>query len=400
METLQDVGGMVKAYQSNAASFQAAEELVNQVVSDFGTINILVNNAGITKDTLMLRMSEKQWDEVMETNGMNHLVTAHHLNDNLETVIYHLSKGTGIAGLRGIPERSGKICRPLLPFARRELEAYARKESLSWREDSSNQADYYARNKIRHGVIPVLQAINPSLEYTFLDTWHRLLEMEALYAHSLSTFDHELREENGQLTIPLQLLRAQAAPCSFLYEVVRRRGFSFHQARLMLEERALASGKVFYSASHEAWLNRTELVVKAKSEGPHPELIIPLQNGTWAWVGYQIHLELLEAGSSWEPHQNPWEAYMDLDMLDGDLRVRSWQRGDWLIPLGMKGRKKVSDLLIDQRVPQWQKDQVPVFISGENMVWVGGIRLDDRYKISPATKRILHLSLLPDVETF
>lgn len=327
------------------------------------------------------------FDQLCRDEGYQKVATAHHLDDSLETVLLNLVRGTSIAGLRGILPINDKVIRPLLDFTKHELTDWALEQGVKWREDASNQETDYQRNLIRHEVVPKLEMLNPDLLGTFRNTLSRNREVEQVFLSKVAKVRNEaLTESEGVVYI-----RKDALTGSYLLErLIRPFGFNYTQAGQILEAVDGISGKEFISDSHHLVLDRESLVITPLSL--EQEAFEIDENDREVYVnGVHYSVKLVPAAglvATWKTEQN---ALLDMNKLVFPLKVRSWQEGDAFYPLGMTGKKKLSDFMIDRKIPVNLKNRVSVVVSGSEIVWVAGMRIDNRYKISPDTSTVFCL---------
>ena len=332
------------------------------------------------------------FNELIEEGRYHWLATAHHLNDNVETVLLRWSNGAGLDQLTGIPRKNERIVRPLLFASREELAAFARASKIAWREDSSNLATNYQRNFIRHEVIPKLKEINPSLETTFSGTLEKLEGASELMRRGLEQLkDSMARTEGRDFLIDKNLLLLLKNPAFVCYEWLRPFGFEFDRCKQLVAALSEQSGSRFMSTTHVAVIDRENIIVSPKEEEFHDVLVEEGQDkaalGPWVLT---IHVEKGRAIS-----EDPLCATVEIANIRFPLLWRRWKPGDSFVPLGMSKTKKVSDFLIDERVPVTDKNRVTVLVSGQEIVWIAGYRVDDRFKVTPATRQVLRMQLEP-----
>jgi tRNA(Ile)-lysidine synthase len=333
--------------------------------------------------------------QIAKQHDYKQIATAHHLDDSLETVLLNLSKGAGIRGLSGIPYRRGRIMRPMIQCTRADILAYAKANGIVHRDDSSNAKTLYSRNKIRHLVLPSLRDINPALSETYRDTRKNLQETEALYAFAVEQILAKLLQytERDELLIPIDDLLKTPAPRSIVYEALLPYQFLASQTDDVMALLDAPSGKRVLSPSHICLKDRGRLIV-AKREQQLQELIyIEQPDGLYDFVLGTLMLEN-QLKQPDEIIRSAHVAQLDLDKLEFPLILRPWQEGDVFCPLGMQGKqKKISDLLIDRKRSILEKQNTWVLISAEQICWVLGEQIDDRFKISPLTTRHVKFEL-------
>jgi tRNA(Ile)-lysidine synthase len=351
-------------------------------------------------DGISIQMSARtmRYDWFKELNrlhGYSHAVTAHHADDNLETVLFNLAKGTGLRGLTGMEARSNTIIRPLLIFPKVDILSYAAAGQLDWREDLSNQETKYARNKIRNHVIPHLKEINPSLTDTIHDTLERLQGARQMMERQLTRLKKQhLKKEPDYLTLNVSWVESDTECKMLLGELMREFGINYKET-CHLHEAILRNvpGKVFHSATHELNLDREQVIITGKRQEAEACIEIRSPNEMVYLGDLQLIVKESEVPDKYDPtEQNAW---LDLDVLTFPLQIRSWKEGDTFQPLGMKGSKKISDFLIDQKIPLLLKKDIYVLESNGQISWVIGHRVDDRFKIGSGTKRALHVACIP-----
>ena len=327
-----------------------------------------------------------------QCNGKHKVLTAHHLNDSLETVIYNLCKGTGVAGLSGISARSDYILRPLLNFSKEEIESFAKLHLLKWRDDSSNQSDKYNRNKIRHYVIPVLKEVNPGLEKTMINTLKRIGESEDLLKKEVLRVKESLLKVDGEvINIELAKLKRHVSLSSILFELIREFGFVYDQVIQILEIKENTSGQRFLSNSHELLINRGIMIIRKINSEQSSSLSISKECTHLIWNNELILFKILDINTKISLSKQ--EAFLDMGKLKFPLLVRNWKKGDKMQSLGMKGKIKLSDLFINEKISLNEKKRIPIFISDDKIIWVGRLRIAETCKIIPSTKKIFHISL-------
>jgi tRNA(Ile)-lysidine synthase len=328
---------------------------------------------------------------LLDEQHYDFLATAHQLNDNFETTLFNLARGTGLDGLRGIPQMNGKIIRPLLTFTRKEIEEYARTHNLKWCEDSSNAGDEYQRNFIRHRVVPRLKEINPSLEETFAKTITRLNADGELAELGLDTLRQKyVTQKADEYTISKQLIRALQYPAPVLWELVKKFGFNLVQCEAIVVASSGQPGKVFLTPGFRLVIDRENMVLK--EQRVHWGEVIIQENEKEASLG-PLQMSLVPGKNVNVDNSDPSTAVLDTDKLSFPLLWRQWKAGDVFHPLGMMHRKKISDFLIDAKISGSHKNEITVLVSGGEVVWVVGHRIDERFKITKDTKSVLFFNV-------
>ncbi|WP_220275247.1 tRNA lysidine(34) synthetase TilS [Emticicia sp. BO119] len=345
------------------------------------------------------RQLRYEWfEQVRQELNYQYIATAHHLNDSIETILLNLTKGTGISGLRGILAKKGHLVRPLLFASRTDIENYVAEKQLHWREDSSNASNDYQRNLLRNEVVPLLKKINPNLEHTFARNIERLQAIENGFKGNLSEFKKAIcREENGVLFLNIDAIKQWQSATYFLEETLKEFGFNYFQSKEIHQSLNKTSGKTFHSASHTLIKDREHLIITPKEEKTYEEVLIEegIQNIEYHDLFLQINQSSIE---DWQAYltteRNPNILWVDADRLKYPLSIRPWHEGDWFIPLGMKGKKKISNFLVDTKVPLHLKKSIFLLCSGGDIVWIIGQRTDDRFKVGEQTKEVLRVQVL------
>ncbi len=330
------------------------------------------------------------FNELLEDGEYHWLATAHHLNDNVETVLLRWANGSGLNQLTGIPRKNDRIIRPLLFASREAIGTFAKAEKFSWREDSSNLATNYQRNFIRHEVIPKLKEINPSLEETFAGSLEKLEGASELMRRGLDQLKDSITRIDGRnFLIDKSLLLLLGNPAFVCYEWLRPYGFEFDRCKQLVAAIPSQSGSRFMSVTHIAVIDRENIIISPKEAEFHDVLIEEGQDkaALGPWV-LSLRVEKRSVIS-----EDPARASLDYSRLRFPLLWRRWKPGDAFVPLGMKRTKKVSDFLIDERIPVSDKNRVTVLASADEIVWLAGYRVDDRFKVTRETEMVLALKL-------
>jgi len=327
------------------------------------------------------------FEKLCEAKGVHKIATAHHINDSFETQLLNLTKGTGIKGLLGIPSQNGKVIRPLIEISKEEILMYAKINGIAWIEDASNSHLKYQRNLIRHEVIPVLQKINPSLLDTYRSTSDRMSGVNQLVVQMVQ----EIGNKNlvGVERLKMNWFDGSLGHKVILAELLRQFGVTYSLACEIGQEHM--SGKVFLTNSHEILYDRDQLVFNKIDRQGIPSIEIPKAKGTYTWDNWKITVDIITKDEV--EFKNEQVAYFDRDKIDFPIRVRSSIDGDWFIPLGMRGKKKVSDFMIDEKIPLIHKKGIPIFETDGIVMWIGGYRIDDRFKIGEKCEKVLRIEL-------
>lgn len=327
--------------------------------------------------------------DVAERLEFDYILTAHHADDNLETFLINLSRGTGISGLTGIPEINDNIVRPLLPFSRDELEAYAKANNLKWREDSSNNSDKYLRNKLRHHVIPLLKEATPELLHNFKRTLENLNDTADIVDESLNAVAKRAIEtiDDHQIKFKISEFKKVNNPKAYLFEMFKDYGFSeWYDVTNLL---GAQSGKQVFSETHRLIKDREHLILTELAFDDIESYVINKDN-----TKFQTPIGILffdEADALFGKRSNV--LFVDRDTLKFPLHLRQWQEGDVFYPNGMKGKKKLSKYFKDEKLSLVDKENTWLLTSDDKIVWVIGRRGDERFKVTDKTTNILKIKL-------
>ena len=328
--------------------------------------------------------------EQLEEQNYNFILTAHHADDNLETFLINLSRATGLDGLIGIPEQNDKIIRPLLVFNRLEIENYANENQIKWREDSSNASDKYVRNKIRHQLVPILKEIHPNFLASFQKTQQYLQQANEMVDDAASILFSQVVEEKGDaFYFNVKKLSKLPNYKSYLYQWLKDFGFSAWEDIYNLVDGQ--SGKQVFSNEFRLLKDRKYLILSSLiQEDTIDEYFIEKNQSE-----VKIPLKLAICKVSDISLASNTIIFVDEDLLVFPLVLRKWKTGDFFQPFGMNGKeKKISKLFKDEKLSLLDKENTWLLCSNNQIVWVTGIRQDERYRIEKTTKNILKIQLI------
>lgn len=337
-----------------------------------------------------------EWFEKIRKDYHYDLIAiAHNLNDNIETLLINLVRGTGLTGLSGIRPKDNFIIRPLLFATRQKITEYCNENSISFREDQSNAETKYTRNKIRHLVMPVLKDINPSVEETLNETAQRFASLDKIisgYINDLTRMTSVISGDNVKFSVnKLTDLNPDKA---LLFELFSRYGITGSGSSDLIRVINGKTGKMIITGTHKIIKNRDELIVTPMAvTGSGNYLISKIED--FNGVPGIMSAEIIYKETDFIIPSDRCVACIDLKKVRFPLMIRGWKKGDYFYPLGMKKKKKLSDFFTDRKYSLPDKENARILESDGNIIWLLGERLDERFKVTPSTTRILLLRLLP-----
>jgi tRNA(Ile)-lysidine synthase len=351
--------------------------------------------AATRKISVQMAARELRYDwfsSLVRNEGYDSVAVAHNLNDNVETFLINLIRGTGLSGLTGMKQHAGGVIRPLLFATRNEIAALAAEKNIEYREDSSNIELKYTRNRIRHKVIPEMEMVNPGILAAINETMDHLSsssEIVDAYVTLLSNDLFRLRGDSAEANIDKLTALNPAAP--YLYEIFRRYGLSPKQTPEVISLLGSETGRYMYTSTHRLLNDRGKIIITPRNTEPKEKYIF---NSIDEMRISGLFSEMRITEPSDEPlPSSQLTASLNLDSVVFPVSVRNWEPGDRFMPLGMKNMKKISDFLIDLKVPLSEKEKVLLLLSGDEVMWVMGYRIDDRFRITDQTKRILVITV-------
>ncbi len=352
----------------------------------FDTNTIAAN----TKESIQItaRNLRYHWFQEIMSLGFDYVLTAHHLDDSLETVLINFSRGTGLEGLTGIPAQNGNIIRPLLPFSREEIEHFAEKNQIQWREDSSNASDKYLRNKIRHSIIPLFKELNAGFTDSFQNTLHHLKQAESLVNDAAElVYEKVVIEKENQLDFHLKPLLEFQNYQSYLFQWLKQYGFTAWNDIYDLVE--AQSGKQVFSPTHVLLKDREKLILSKRKESA-TEAIFCIESKE-SIVNIPLNISFCNVSYLSESDSNC--IFVDEDKITFPLILRKWKTGDYFYPSGMTGKKKLSKYFKDEKYSLFEKEKQWLLCSDDQIIWVIGKRADQRFLAQSNTVKTIQIAL-------
>ena len=373
------------------------EEMVRKYAADHNIpfyFNRFETKAFAKKRGLSVQMAARElrytwFEEIRKENRYDTIAVAHNLNDNIETLIINLTRGTGITGLTGMRPASNRIIRPLLFATRQNITGYCNQHRIIFREDKSNADTKYTRNKIRHLIIPVLKEINPSIETTLNETAERFTGINEIVSEYISGLRERISEQKMEfITFNISLLKTHLHNKAVLFELFKPYGIT----NVMLKDlMTLIDGKTggqIFTNTHRIIKNRKELIVSHEDIGKVTFYIIKNIPGFRKVPGI-TSAGYVNITDKFEIPSDPFIACIDSEKVSFPLMIRKWKAGDHFYPLGMKQKKKLSDYFIDNKYSRLDKENIYILESDEKIVWIIGDRIDNRFRITKSTKKAL-----------
>jgi tRNA(Ile)-lysidine synthase len=383
------------------------EEFVRSYVKDFN-IDCYIERANtqLTAETQKISIQEAArilryafFTKIRTSSGFSKIATAHNADDNCETILLNILRGAGVQGLRGIPiQRDDEgIIRPLLFASRHDIEIYALENRIPYRVDSSNLKTDYTRNFVRLNIIPLIKEnINPNISATLQRTSLLFNELDEYLIGETKNMLDEIVVKSTPYEVTINLIALHSKPVFIqeyiLFSLVKqfsKREITFNNIRALHKVTFSESGSYCSVSSNIVFYkNRDEALLKIINNIPPFRYDVQL-NREYKFDLFYFNTEIVSKAEMNTDHN---EEYVDADLTKGKLRLRNWTEGDWFFPFGMNGKKKLSDLFIDEKIPIFKKASIPILEADNQIVWVCGIRLDDRFKITSKTKNIIRLN--------
>lgn len=344
------------------------------------------------------------------------ICVAHHKDDNVETILLNLVRGTGMNGLTGISPRNGFILRPLLCIGREDILEYLEAENQDYVTDSSNLIDDVQRNKIRLNVLPLLENVNPAVKDNILTMARWIAEASTIVeasldeakakavsslsvgvsSQNLSAKKHNAKPKvNDSFSVDISKIEEYPSAEYLLWDILKDYGFNSSQVALVAENLHATTGTSWLSSSHELTLDRGRLILTPLDNEEGRQMRIP-EAGTYVYTELcKLKIEQKEINENYTISRSSDKVCVDAQKVKFPLMIRRVARGDRFVPFGMKGSKLVSDFLTDQKVAlPLKRRQLVVTDAGGNILWVVGKRLDGRFAVSPCSKSVVEISLL------
>jgi len=336
----------------------------------------------------------KWFESIRVAEQYDFLILAHHGDDSVETVLINMLRGTGLKGLTGIQPKSGSICRPLLSSNRKDILSYAKNSDITFREDSSNKKTNYTRNRIRHIIIPEFESINPSFSQTVLSNIEHLRQDEEVLDQKYTELiDDIVKYDDDDVILSIKSLSEIQHIHWFLYRFLSDYGFNSENVSSLIAALSDSPGKQFFSDEYSLIKDREFIYLTPRKANIENEVILSDKVRS---TSNPISLEFSKITiSKHSLSSNPNIASLDYHKISFPLKLRRWVYGDHFHPLGMSMSKKLSDFFIDEKIPRHKKDKMWILCSGDDIIWIVGLRIDNRFKITKETSTVFQISLNP-----
>ncbi|MHB9055164.1 MAG: tRNA lysidine(34) synthetase TilS [Paludibacteraceae bacterium] len=358
---------------------------------DFDTINYARSNK-ISIEMAARELRYGWFNKMAKETGATSIIVAHHSDDSIETFILNLVRGTGLKGLTGIDPQFRNIIRPLLCCSRQEIDAYAKANDLKSVFDSTNASNDYNRNKIRNQVLPVLSGINPSVRQTLAEDIIRIKGAWKIFNEKI----HEIKEkivlqDEKNIYVSIPELKKQADVNTVLYEILNPYNFNNDVIEDIVMSLDNTSGSTFTSPTHCLLKDRNTLIINEIET--KNELEYKITEGINE-LTEPVHLifKFMTNFPEFQVSKSPDTIHVDANKLKFPLTIRKWHNGDVFQPFGMEQNKKISDFFINSKLNRFQKDNVWILLSEDKIVWIVGLRTDNRFRITEKTQNIVEIS--------
>ena len=339
------------------------------------------------------------FEELIKEGKAKYTVTAHHADDNIETMLMHFFRGTGLHGLTGIPERSSiaSTIRPLLQFRKSELLDFAKENQLDWVEDSSNASNKYTRNLFRNEFLPALQKAFPQVEQNLLSNIERFKDADGLYQFAIQSIKKKLCKSRGnEVHIPIKQLLGFKNK-AVIFEIIREFGFTDAQIDEVIKLTEAVSGSFIQSPNapfqiirHRHWLIIAPLNA---DQAEHFVIEEKIKHIDFPGGKLQLNIGSYSANGDTKLTGSNQVAMLDAKEIKFPILLRKWKAGDYFYPLGMRKKKKLARFFIDQKLSKTDKEKIWVLEMDKKIIWVVGYRIDERFKLESSTKNVLQVTI-------
>jgi tRNA(Ile)-lysidine synthase len=332
------------------------------------------------------------FNELLNVLQFDFIATAHHQDDTIETVLFHFFRGTGIQGMTGIPAVNGNVIRPMLHCEKIEIIEYANSNKIAYRDDASNKKNDYTRNKLRNIIIPQLEEFFPGFKNNMSQNIVRLNEVNEIYSTQINVYKKKFIEQRGKdFYIPILKLKLQHTLSTILYELLKPFQFSFDQSQQVLQMIDSQTGSIVENEFYRIIKNRNFFILTEKNTKQTDLILIETSDKKVELKDFDLKIVHKEK-SNFVLQTDESYCQVDFSQLEYPLLLRKWREGDYMYPLGMDKKKKIARILIDAKVPLNEKENCWVLESNKKIVWLVGMKIDNRFKYTKQTNKIVEFT--------
>lgn len=347
------------------------------------------NENGISIQMAARELRYNWFHQLQNELKAQYIAIAHNSDDNVETFLINISRGTGLKGLTGIKVKNENIIRPILFASREMLVNYCIEKNIEYRTDSSNSENYYQRNNLRNQVIPLLKSSFPEFSNNILGNIQRFSEINLIFENYIQQIKNELFTVNeNTVEIPISKLTIYQPLPTILYELLKEFGFNIEIVNEVIQALDGNSGKTFYSPTHRLIKDREKLIITNIPHDSNQIYYIDIDSENEK-LPVNFKFKIVENNESFNILRSHKLAYFDAEKIEFPLILRKWQHGDYFMPFGMTNYKKISDFFTDNKLSLNEKENSWLLCNRNDIIWIVGMRSDNRFKISEETKRVL-----------
>jgi tRNA(Ile)-lysidine synthase len=365
---------------------------------EFYTVNfdtkIFATNKGISIQMAARELRYEWFEKIANAHKFSRIAIAHNRDDIVETFIINIARGTGIEGLTGIKPKQGKIIRPVLFASRADISDFISSKKIIFREDSSNADIKYQRNLIRHKILPLLKEINPSFAETVIQETEIFNATNAIYNKEIVKIKKSLTiKEFPHTVLSIDKILSHGIIAPILYDLLNEYGFSYAVVKDILHSIESQSGKKFYSEHFVILKDRDTLIIKENTDTNQDNLFFINEECSELNIPIKLTFKHFRREADFIATKSQDNINLDYGKLKFPLLLRHWNKGDYFYPLGLGGRKKLSDYFTNQKINLFDKENIWLLMSGDDIVWIIGWQIDERFKITDQTENILSICL-------
>lgn len=349
---------------------------------------------GISIEMAARELRYNWFEQTRAENGFDYIVVGHHLDDVLETFMLNLTRETGIRGLSGIKAKAGKIIRPLLFATRADIESYIEENELVFCIDRTNADTAYKRNAVRHRILPEFERLNPAFKKNLQQTIRYLWQTEQVYRSKIDEVRKKVLHTDGNwVKIEVSKLQHYKPLSTYVFELLRPYGFNSEVVEMLSKLEAGDSGQQFFSPTHRLVCNRNEWIITSLIEAEPQQVFYISADDVALNTPVKLVLQTEKYDENYIIEKKSSVAVLDFEQLRFPLVLRKWRQGEYFKPLGMDGFKKLSDFFIDEKYSIPEKENTWILYSDNKVVWLVGKRIDDRFKVTDETQKVLKISI-------